>query len=84
MSETNRAEERQGASNPPAGRPDTSAMTDRALARAVLDKTVRPRVNEVRRLAEAVASGGKMKKAKKAKADRKLAKIPGQKKKKKA
>lgn len=71
---------------PAAARPDTAAMTDRQLARAVLDKTVRPRVAEVLRLAEAVLVGGKAKKAKKPrgdKADRKLAKIPGQKKKKK-
>jgi hypothetical protein len=70
---------------PAAVRLDTAAMTDRQLAKAVLDKTVRPRVAELRRLAEAVLSGGKAKKAKKAKSDkdRKLAKIPGQKKKKK-
>jgi len=70
----------------PAARADTSAMTDRQLARAVLDKTVKPRAADIRRLAEAVAASGKTKKAKKSKAqtgERKLAKIPGQKKKKK-
>lgn len=71
---------------PPAIRPDTAAMTDRQLASAVLAKSLKPRAAEIRRLAEAVAAGGKGKKAKKTKpetGDRKLAKIPGQKKKKK-
>jgi hypothetical protein len=74
------------ASSSAANRPDTAAMTDRQLARAVLDKAIKPRAAELRRLAEAVLSGGKSKKAKKPKgdkADRKLPKIPGQKKKKK-
>jgi hypothetical protein len=68
-------------------------MTDRQLAEAVLARTVRPRVADVRRLAEAVLAkpakkgkGGTKKaagkKAKGQKADRKLAKIPGQKRKK--
>ena len=85
MSELNEGAGPQEAA-PPAARPDTAAMTDRQLAKAVLDKTVRPRAAELRRLAEAVLSGGKAKKAKKAKSDkdRKLAKIPGQKKKKKS
>lgn len=82
MSELNEGAGPQEAA-PAAARPDTSAMTDRQLARAVLDKTVRPRVADILRLAEAVLSGGKAKKAKGDKAERKLAKIPGQKKKKK-
>lgn len=85
MSELNEGAGLQEAAPAPA-RPDTAAMTDRQLARAVLDKTLRPRPAEIVRLAEAVLSGGKAKKAKKPKgdkADRKLAKIPGQKKKKK-
>lgn len=85
MSELNEGAGPQEAA-PAAARPDTSLMTDRQLARAVLDKTVRPRVADILRLAEAVLSGGKAKKTKKAKGDkaeRKLAKIPGQKKKKK-
>ncbi len=68
-------------------RPDTTTMTDRQLARAVVDRTLRPRVGEVRRLAEAVLAADRPRKGKKTKADkpgRKLAKIPGQKKKKKA
>lgn len=85
MSELNEGSGAQEAA-PAAARPDTAAMTDRQLARAVLDKTVRPRVAEIQRLAEAVLSSGKAKKTKKAKGDkaaRKLAKIPGQKKRKK-
>ena len=74
--------------------PATEEMTDRQLAEAVLARTVRPRVADVRRLAEAVlAKGAKKKgkdgtkkaggkKAKDQKGDRKLAKIPGQKRKK--
>lgn len=67
------------------GRPDTSAMNDRQLAQAVLDRTIRPRVGEVRRLAEAVVAKARKKSAKKGKSARsgKLAKIPGQGKKKK-
>ena len=75
------------------GAPTTGEMTDRQLAEAVLARTVRPRVADVRRLAEAVlaksakkAKGGTKKaagkKAKGQKEDRKLAKIPGQKRKK--
>lgn len=74
--------------------PTTEEMTDRQLAEAVLARTIRPRVADVRRLAEAVLAkpakkkgkgaakkaGGK--KAKQQKADGKLAKIPGQKRKK--
>ena len=69
---------------PPAERPDTAAMTDRQLAKAILAREIRPRVAEVRRLAEAVIVGAAKKnaakKGKKAKTVRKLAKIPGQKK----
>lgn len=71
---------------PPAARPDTSTMTDRQLANAVLTAGLRPRIGEIRRLAEAVlAAAGDKKKSKKAKdgKTRKLAKIPGQAKKKK-
>ncbi len=63
----------------PQTRADTSTMTDRQLAKAVLDKTVRPRVGEIRRLAEAVVAKSGKKAAKKGKSG-KLAKIPGQKK----
>lgn len=86
MTEKTATKEMTSATPVSAQRLDTSAMTDRQLARAVLDKAVKPRAAEIRRLAEAIAGGGKAKKAKKAKAgigDRKLAKIPGQKKKKK-
>ena len=74
--------------------PATEEMTDRQLAEAVLARTVRPRVADVRRLAEAVLAktpkkkgkGGTKKsagkKAKAPKAARKLARIPGQKRKK--
>ncbi len=66
-------------------RPDTSTMTEVQLAQAVLDRTIRPRVGEVVRLAEAVLAKAKKKSAKKGKTARsgKLAKIPGQAKKKK-
>ncbi|MXO59785.1 hypothetical protein GRI89_09560 [Altererythrobacter salegens] len=61
-------------------RPDTSSMTDRQLAQAVLDRTIRARVAEVMRLAEAVVAKAKKKPSKKGKTARsgKLAKIPGQ------
>ena len=66
---------------PPVARPDTTALSPKQLARLVLAREIKPRVSEVRRLAEALA--GKPKKAKKdksaGKAERKLAKIPGQK-----
>lgn len=69
-------------------RPNTDAMSAVQLAKAVLAGEIRPRVGEVRRLAEAViekpaAKKKKPKKGKAKKADRKLAKIPGQGKKKK-
>lgn len=59
-------------------------MDLKSLARAVLDRSIRPRAASIRRLAEAaLAKGGK--KAKKAgkKKNRTLATIPGQKDKKK-
>lgn len=70
---------------PPGLRPDTSTMTDRQLANAILAAGLRPRVGEIRRLAEAVLSTAGDKKKRKAKEGktRKLAKIPGQAKKKK-
>jgi hypothetical protein len=77
---TKAADDEQGAAA--ADRPDTATMTDRQLAQAVLARTIRPRVAEVARLAEAVLAKGKKKPAKKAKSG-KLAKIPGQAKKKK-
>lgn len=61
---------------------DQDALDITALARAVLDRTVRPRAASVRRLAEAVLSKGasKPKKGKKGgKKSAKLATIPGQK-----
>lgn len=72
----------------PVARPDTTGLSAKQLARMVLAREIKPRVSEVRRLAEAVA--GKPKKPKKDKsagkssdkrdkAERKLAKIPGQK-----
>ena len=65
----------------PIARPDTTGLSAKQLARMVLAREIKPRVSEVRRLAEAVA--GKPKKPKKdkspGKAERKLAKIPGQK-----
>lgn len=73
-----------------AARPDQDAMEVKALARAVLDRSVRPRAASIRRLAEAVLAqgrkgggkkgGGKKgkKKAREAGAA-KLARIPGQK-----
>lgn len=69
----------------PADRPDTGAMDERELAQAILARAIRPRVGEIRRLAEAVAAKNGKKQGKKDKArksDKKLAKIPGQKKKK--
>jgi hypothetical protein len=66
-------------------RPDTTTMTDRQLAQAVIKRTIRPRVAEVMRLAEAVVAKSKKKSSNKSKPKRsgKLAKIPGQGKKKK-
>jgi hypothetical protein len=50
------------------------------LAEGILARTIRPRVGDIRRLAEAVLKPDKKKKKKAAKkAERKLSKIPGQK-----
>jgi hypothetical protein len=75
----------------PATAPDQDAMPLKDLARAVLDRAIRPRTGAVRRLAEAVLGIGEGKSGKKAdkkkkgdKKSRKLATIPGQKAKKKA
>lgn len=65
---------------------DQDALDLKALARAVLDRSMRPRTASIRRLAEAVLAKAehKQKKAgKSAKKSSKLAKIPGQKGKKK-
>lgn len=56
----------------PAG-PARETLTDKQLAKAVLARELRPRVGEIRRLAQAVLS--RKGKGKKAKSD-KLAKIP--------
>jgi len=77
---------------PPARKPEPAAerveLGVADLARGILSKEIRPRIGDIRRLAEAVLAGGsaKPKKAKKDKADgkkkdkskKKLAKIPGQ------
>jgi hypothetical protein len=62
---------------------DQDALDTKALARAVLDRAIRPRTASIRRLAEAVLAEGAGK-PKKAKKSGKLAKIPGQKGKKKS
>ena len=52
----------------------------KALAEGILARTIRPRVADIRRLAEAALKPGKKKNKKAAKkAERKLSKIPGQK-----
>ncbi len=76
-SQTPRNEEPTAAS--PEASPAREALSDKQLARAILDRTFRPRVSEVRRLAQAVLGkkadkDGKAKKDKKAK----LARLPGQ------
>jgi hypothetical protein len=70
----------------PATPPDQDAMPLKELARAILDRAIRPRTSAVRRLAEAVLGMGEGKSGKKAdkkkkgsKKARKLATIPGQK-----
>ena len=67
----------------PPEQPDTAAMSDRQLAKAVLARQIRPRVGEVRRLAQAVVAKSEKKKPakkrKKKKSVRKLPTIPGQK-----
>ena len=74
---------KRSASPAPAADRDELSVTE--LARGILSKDIRPRVGDVRRLAEAVLAGGKPKKDKKAKAEgkkakgkKKLARIPGQ------
>lgn len=94
MAETSTAGSEATGADAKGAAPPTEEMTDRQLAEAVLARTVRPRVADVRRLAEAVLAktpkkkgkGGTKKsagkKAKAPKAARKLARIPGQKRKK--
>ena len=60
--------------------PVAEAVDLRSLAEGILARTIRPRVTDIRRLAEAVLAGRKKDKKKAAKkAERKLSKIPGQK-----
>lgn len=64
---------------------DSASLSPAELAEAILARTVRPKVADVRRLAEAVLAGKTKKKKKKASEKkaggkkRKLSKIPGQK-----
>ncbi len=77
------------AASAPAGvekpvRMDTVALDIEALASVILAREVRPRVGDVRRLAEAVLRRARKKKANKArkgvtKGERKLSKIPARK-----
>lgn len=65
-------------------RPDTAELEVEALAKVILAREIKPRVGEIRRLAEAVLRKKDRKKAKKAlkaagKGERKLSKIPGRK-----
>lgn len=65
-------------------RPDTAALDIETLANLVLSREIKPRVGEIRRLAEALLRKKDRKRAKKArKADgksvRKLSKIPARK-----
>ena len=75
-----------GANDEGAAPADRATLTDKQLAKAVMAGTLRPRVGEVRRLAEALLRKDapkppkKKAKGKKAKSG-KLAKIPGTKKK---
>lgn len=72
---------------PPATVPGPEVLDPAALAEGILARTIRPRVADIRRLAEAVLAAArkpakKTKKSKKKaakKAERKLSKIPGQK-----
>ena len=59
--------------------PARETLSDKQLARAILDRAFRPRISEVRRLAEAVL-GKKTGKGRKDKKDKKakLARLPGQ------
>ena len=77
-----------GSANKPAGEtppaetpaPVAEPLELKTLAEGVLARTIRPRVGDIRRLAEAVLKPDKKKKKKAAKkAERKLSKIPGQK-----
>lgn len=63
---------------PGAVRLDTAALGTKALAKAILAREVRPRVGEIRRLAEAVLKKKSKKKSGKdsSGAKRKLSKIP--------
>lgn len=78
------------AAKPPPAQPSPApadTLDPAALAAGILDRTIRPRAADIRRLAEAVlAAGRKPAKKKKKKAEkkadgkkRKLSKIPGQK-----
>lgn len=65
-------------------RPDTTVLDIEALAKVILAREIKPRVGEIRRLAEAVLRKKDRKKAKKAlkaagKGNRKLSKIPARK-----
>ena len=72
-----------GDTPPPAAvqaEPSAEPLGLKALAEGILARTIRPRVTDIRRLAEAVLKPGKKKKKKAAKkAERKLSKILGQK-----
>lgn len=60
--------------------PVSEPLDLKALAEGILARTIRPRVTDIRRLAEAALKPEKKKKKKAAKkAERKLSKIPGQK-----
>ena len=68
-------------------RPDTADLDIEALAKAILAREIKPRVGEIRRLAEALLRKKDRKRAKKARkaesnGDRKLSKIPARKRKK--
>ena len=67
---------------PPKPVDNRDEMSVAELARGVLSKDIRPRIGDVRRLAEAALAGKKPKKDKKADGKKakgkKLAKIPGQ------
>ena len=52
---------------PPMAEEERSQLSDKALAKAILARDLRPRVGEVRRLAEAVLAAAKAAKGSKAK-----------------
>lgn len=59
--------------------PTREGLSDKQLARAVLDRAFRPRVSEIRRLAQAVlGKPGKKDKGRKKDRKAKLARLPGQ------